>query len=88
MAPPRTAGDTPRSHPDAAGGALGPCCYTQLTNKCNSLGDVHGGHAHAESLHLQSEEQRHKEVSEEILFGDARYKIASYMKEMNVFLIT
>ena len=39
-------------------------CYPQLTLKCSHLSDVHSGHTHAEPLHLQSEEQRHKEGSE------------------------
>ena len=44
-----------------------------LTVKCNSLYDVHHGHTHAEPLHLQSKVQRHKEVSEKILW-DGSYK--------------
>ena len=37
------------------------CWYPPLTVKYNSLSDVHCRHTHAESLHLQSQEQRHKE---------------------------
>ena len=44
------------------------CWYPQLTVKCNSLSDVHCGHTHAEPLHLQSQEQRHKGGSEKIVW--------------------
>lgn len=38
-------------------------CYPQLTPNCTVLIDVHCGHTHTEPLHLQLEEQRHKEGS-------------------------
>ena len=39
------------------------CHYPKLQNQCNSLCDVHCGHANAESIYLLSKEQGHKRGS-------------------------
>ena len=62
------------------------CCCPQLTCRCTSLGDVHRGHTHAEPLHLQSQEQRHKGGFEKIPW-DSSYKRnnRSEVEELFVF---